>query len=656
MQFLDRLKISQRLYVIVIFIILAFISIAGIFHYTQNIYEKSDNSEKHYSLISKAVLDVSNGISKSRQSEAEFLLNLDENQLTQHEKSLSEVYYILEELKSHEIDNEQIKLTQNVINILKHYEINFNEVAALKIRNGVNHNLGLLGSLRESVHKIEHVVNEKNAVRLAHSMLMMRRHEKDFITRNLSIYIDKINQEYKAFMSLLNESKLSPQEKNIIIPLADDYLEKFLTLVDGINEIKLKENDFLVAVQSIAPELARLQERTYQLSSQAKEDHKATINEITFMFYALLISLVFILIPLVLWIIRSINYSTKHAITMFQKIASGDAQLTQRLDESGKDEMAELSRWFNIIMDKLQIMVEDISKMAEQLTEASVRAQSAKDITTGEIQTQVREIGNITQDIESVSLSFQQLAENAHLASDQASETDKTANQGKKDAKETIDVIEQLAINIEQAGESVRELEEYSQSINSVIAMINGIAEQTNLLALNAAIEAARAGEAGRGFAVVADEVRVLSQRTTASTEEIKKTIEALQRGTRNAVDIMSQSKEKASSSVAQVKITGESLDSIAIAVSNIATLNAAMSTSASSQSEATIHINKNIQIVNTATNRLANSAQQTMSDSGDISQIAALLQTMSTQFGKSNQNNPTAPSSSTNKDSVELF
>lgn len=221
----------------------------------------------------------------------------------------------------------------------------------------------------------------------------------------------------------------------------------------------------------------------------------------------------------------------------------------------------------------------------------------------------------------------QEVARNAADASDAAHAADSEAVNGNLIVDNVTSAINDLALEVQESAGTIATLEENAEQIGTVLDVIRGIAEQTNLLALNAAIEAARAGEQGRGFAVVADEVRTLASRTQDSTREIQSMIERLQEGSKSAVLAMDQSQKKTERVVEQAHKAGEALTSITMAVSRIADMNTQIATAAEQQSAVSEDINENVVGINTLAIDAAGSAEHTTANSQDLERVAADLQ-----------------------------
>ncbi|OOF30740.1 methyl-accepting chemotaxis protein [Salinivibrio proteolyticus] len=284
-----------------------------------------------------------------------------------------------------------------------------------------------------------------------------------------------------------------------------------------------------------------------------------------------------------------------HAVSSLSK---GSGDLTQRLDIVRHDEIGELAGHVNAFLEQLQSM---IGRSVSQSVALSERAEQCRELahqSSGLVGQQQGDVDQIATAIHEMSTTANEVASHAELTARSAQDAESACRDGLTVVEDNREAITQLAEHVDQATNVIRELDTNSQSINQIISTIQDIAEQTNLLALNAAIEAARAGEQGRGFAVVADEVRVLSQRTHDSTEEIRNMIETLQSTTQRAVDGMTQSNEMATSSVERAASASDKLNEITRAIGDISEMAAQIASAAEEQRAVTEDINRNTQAV----------------------------------------------------------
>ena len=288
---------------------------------------------------------------------------------------------------------------------------------------------------------------------------------------------------------------------------------------------------------------------------------------------------------------------------------------------------------FNQMAANLRNMIGKISGATTQLAAAAEETSSITEDTSRGVQAQQAEIDSIASAMNEMTATVQEVARNAADASSAADKADREAKSGALVATEAIGGIDSLVAEVNSASSVIRNLEQESENIGSVLDVIRGIAEQTNLLALNAAIEAARAGEQGRGFAVVADEVRTLASRTQQSTQEIQDMILRLQDGAVNAVKVMEAAQGKAQSSSDLVEKAAESLAMIAGSVSSINDMSAMIASAAEEQSSVAAEMQSNMNNIREVADRSADGAQQTAQASEELARLAAEQQALMAQF-----------------------
>ncbi|MDN3616993.1 MAG: methyl-accepting chemotaxis protein [Vibrio gallaecicus] len=311
-----------------------------------------------------------------------------------------------------------------------------------------------------------------------------------------------------------------------------------------------------------------------------------------------------------------------------EALSKGDGDLTQRITVNSKDEIGTLATHVNAFIAKLQEIVRDIADSSTKLNQQSEVSTNVARKTSEGLSVQLHEISQIATAVHEMSATAEEVANNAQMTADSAISSTENCEQGKQVIIRNQDSITNLAEQVENASGIIQELEKNALDINTILSTISDIAEQTNLLALNAAIEAARAGEQGRGFAVVADEVRVLSQRTHSSTDEIREMIETLQKNSVNAVESMQRSQDLAQSSVDDANNATTALEEIATSIQQISDMASHISNAASEQRTVTGEVSKNIQLVNDVSDNMSNEADNSRHLSEELRGIAQQLNT----------------------------
>lgn len=310
-----------------------------------------------------------------------------------------------------------------------------------------------------------------------------------------------------------------------------------------------------------------------------------------------------------------------------------DGNLGYRVTYQGRDELGEIASSFNAMASRFHHTIQELAGAVEQLAAAAEQTAQVSTQTSDGIRRQQLETDQVATAMNEMSATVQDVAGNAANAARAAQEADQQSESGKRVVHQTIVSIDSLASEVEHAATVIHELEADSAGISSVVDVIRSIAEQTNLLALNAAIEAARAGEQGRGFAVVADEVRSLASRTQQSTSEIQTMIEKLQDGANRAVAVMQSSCTKAQAGKQQVASAGNLLDQISNAVATINDMNAMIASAAEEQSSVADEINRNVTSVSQIAEETSEASRQNVATSTQLAALASQLQRLVHMF-----------------------
>jgi methyl-accepting chemotaxis protein len=336
---------------------------------------------------------------------------------------------------------------------------------------------------------------------------------------------------------------------------------------------------------------------------------------------------------LVTLIARSIVQPLQAAVNAMGNIASGESDLTRSLDTHGDDEVTQLSRHFNSFTAKLRQVVSQLQVCANALGESSRELGTNATQAHARSQQQSQQMELVATAINEVTYGVQDVAKNAEHAASEMRDAQVQAQQGQVNIDGSLQQIDQLSGTIRQAVEVIRTLSSESTQIGGVLEVIRSIADQTNLLALNAAIEAARAGEQGRGFAVVADEVRLLAQRTQKSTAEIQLMIERLQGHSEAAVKVISDSHSASQLTIEQAGQAGASLNAIGQALRNLNGLNASIASATLQQAHVVEDINQNVTQAAGLSHSTALAAEQSSAASVQLRSLSEQLDGLLRQF-----------------------
>lgn len=459
---------------------------------------------------------------------------------------------------------------------------------------------------------------------------------------NIKTIKTRINELLIDFSNYSDNGELTLEQEVSVLKLIEIYANYFLVLEDiiSIHSGKQWRKDTYLIRNDISPLIGEINTKIDAiLELQSNELNKETTSVVKGVnassYIVLIVSLVGVVIGVLaawfitLHILKRMNTS----VEALNHIAEGGGNLKTRLDESGKDEMSQLSSSFNKFVTKIGHIVDLVIQSSTSLSAEATRMLDVTTETQEGVVKQQTEIESISIAIKEMTNTVENIAHNSSQAADTALEATTEAQSGQVVVKQSVDTIHQLANEVERAVEVIKKVDKESEDIGIVVSVIRDISDQTNLLALNAAIEAARAGEHGRGFAVVADEVRGLSNKIQSQTSLIIERIETLQSGARDAVLVMTKGFETAKNSVSLSNQAGDALQTITDSVINISTMSASIAKSTEVQSKVANDILNNISVIGDIAEQTSQGANATKQSATEFRSMSAQLQGLVEQF-----------------------
>ncbi len=599
-----------------------------------------------------------------------YLLSHADNEKQNYLKSLLKLKKLVMDIKAMPAVKNNKAIQQKIIDIeknIKVYSLYKNEM--LELATDFNKNFKGIGLSAEKMNPLARVIQQN----LSEMLLSEENEEASEQRRPLLIAIMALrlswlnvissNRSYMAFrrkpaldnlnlfrVAVLDGLKkiesygdlLTFEQENAIV-LSAEKIKQFYVLLDKMIEIHGSEKwraDSYIIRTKLGPLIKKTKTEIKMLVRDERNKSTALSNKLenqidstTVLVITLLIIGLVLGTTCALIISYLISKPLSIAVNTMNNIAEGEGDLTSRLTACGKDEVSDLARSFNGFVEKIQSTMLDVSEASIELSSAAGQMEIITTNTRDGATRQQSETDLVATAMNEMTATVQQVAEHADTAADAAKQADIQASDGHTVVSQTKDSINALANEVEKAAEVVQKVEHDSEKIGSVLEVIQGIAEQTNLLALNAAIEAARAGEQGRGFAVVADEVRTLASRTQQSTQEIKAVIEQLQSGAQNAVAVMESGRIKATATVEKVSEASTALKNITQSVGEINHMNSQIAEAARQQGEVAEEINQNIVNITDVANQTASDAEQLAISSTGVAELSNNLNALVGRF-----------------------
>ena len=407
---------------------------------------------------------------------------------------------------------------------------------------------------------------------------------------------------------------------------------KSMSRANQVDELReLLNSELLSNAEQINAVLARLADINNKMALATNQQAKDQYN----LAFDLVVGLLVIATTLTLlfaWLLtRSITLPIAQALDAAEEIAEGN--LTRPIKVDGDDEAGRLLAAMAKMQDKLRDTLQRIAGSATQLASAAEELNAVTDESARGLTQQNNDIEQAATAVNEMTSAVEEVARNAVSTSEASRNATTSAGDGRDLVQETVSAIERMSGDVQATATLIGDLANESRDIGKVLDVIRGLADQTNLLALNAAIEAARAGEAGRGFAVVADEVRALAHRTQQSTSEIERMIGSIQAGTEHAVDSMRNSTERAESTLSIAKGAGMSLDTINTAIVEINERNLVIASAAEEQAQVAREVDRNLVNIRDLSVQSATGAGQTSAASSELSRLAVDLNGMVGRF-----------------------
>lgn len=551
-----------------------------------------------------------------RRHEKDFLLRRRTDDVDKHQQAVTEL------LRHHaqlEVALQQQALDTRLLSQFKQqvlsYQQSFQALIKLQQTIGFTDEQGLIGTIRQAAHNIEDELMQQNDAALKVLLLQMRRNEKDFRLKPDVKFQQQLHQSAKELEPLLT----SPTQS-----LLQQYVDAFDQLVAAEQQAGFKEDQGLMG--NMRTEIRATETIISELSSQLAKAIAAEVDKSKLQGWLIFVLTLAILATFVFLISRSIILPVTQVQQTLNAVTR-DRDFRYRLDVSGQDEMSALGHDVNTLLSEVQHLIKTVNTALSMLDSATAELSKATNTTMHDMHQQQLETDLVATAVTQMGTTIHEIASNTEAAAARAESTNAHASQGQQQVTHAVQQIHQLSQRLEHAASTVNELAKDSQTIGQVLEVIRNIADQTNLLALNAAIEAARAGEQGRGFAVVADEVRMLAMKTQESTKQIEGIIRGLQNRTQEIVAVMQRCRDDGVQSANEAGAAVHVLHEITNNVSEIKDMTITIAAAIEEQSHVAQEVNQNVVRIRDLSLETAEMSRKNADISEEVSNQASELQ-----------------------------
>ena len=621
MNFLQNLTIKRRLQLNAVVVGLAMVILLCVIIYESRVTLNLNKTIQLAEELNVHALEL-------RKHEKNFLFYKQQEALTSFDKDFKQLSTKIKKLQ--EVMQQQGITTAQIEHfhtLITNYNNNFSEVVRLQQQIGLNPKDGLYGKLRNAVHEVEVLLKEQDNFELLSAMLQLRRAEKDFMLRFDAKYLTRFNELISTFKQKITQADLQSSYKSQISPLIDTYQSAFQNLVKAQTQLGLDLDSGALGVMRINVE--KSDQVVGQIVESTKLEVEKSVDQAQFIAIVVFVISGIIVLALVYFTSHSIIVPIERVYHTINDIRRNN-DLSVMIEQTGNDEVTIMTSDFNSLIGDFKNLINEVNTALNTLNVATEHLSESTSATSSGMQEQLHEADMVATAATQMQATIQDISHNTEAAAKKAESTNLSAQQGRNEVDSTVKHIRDLSSSLGNASSVVSQLEKDGETIGSVLDVIRGIAEQTNLLALNAAIEAARAGEQGRGFAVVADEVRSLAQRTQESTSEIEGIINTLQQRTQEVVSIMHQCRSQGDESASQAIKAGDLLGAITEDVQTIMEMSTQIAVAIDEQSQVASEVNKNVvrirDIAQDASEHAVNNAQTSEEVSGQARVLFAAI------------------------------